>query len=89
MPKWFAKFGARMLNFVPFYKSFIQPWMIDIADDHYEISVARAKKMLGWTPKRHVKDVLPLWIEELKKEPLAWYHENKLKPAAWIAKQKS
>lgn len=85
-----AKIGAKVKQYIPFIKkTFIQPWMIDLADDHYELSVARARKMLGWSPKKHVKDVLPLWIAELKKEPLAWYNENKLKPTAWVAKQKS
>jgi len=90
LPKPIAKIGAFLKQKIPFIKkTFIKPWMIDIADDHYEVSVARAKKMLGWTPKRHLREVLPLWIEELKKEPLAWYHENKLEAPSWVAKQKS
>lgn len=90
LPKPLAKVGAMVKQYIPFIKkTFIQPWMIDIADDHYEISVARARKMLGWSPKKHVKDYLPLWIEELKKEPLAWYHENKLKCPSSMAKEKS
>jgi nucleoside-diphosphate-sugar epimerase len=90
LPKSIAKIGAMVKQYIPFVrKTFIQPWMIDLADDHYEINVSRAKKMLGWFPKRKLKTTLPLWIEELKKEPLAWYHENKLKPADWVAKQKS
>lgn len=90
LPKPIAKIGAYLKQKIPFIrKTFIEAWMIDLADDHYELNVNRAKKMLGWAPKKHLKDVIPLWIEELKKEPLAWYDANKLTPTAWVAKQKS
>ena len=36
-----------------------------------------------------ILNVIPLWITQLKKEPLAWYDENKLTPTPWVAKQKS
>jgi nucleoside-diphosphate-sugar epimerase len=90
LPKPLAKVGAVLKQYVPFIqKTFIKPWMIELADDHYELDCSKAKKMLGWNPKRELKKMLPLWIQELKAEPLAWYDENKLKPSAWVAKQKS
>ncbi len=90
LPKPLAKIGAVIKQHLPFVKkTFIKPWMIELADDHYELDVTRAKKTLGWYPKKKLREVYPLWVEELKKEPLAWYHENKLKPSAWVAKQKS
>ena len=90
LPKPLAKIGAWCKQYIPFLpKTFIKPWMIDIADDHYALDVSKAKKVLGWTPKKRLKEVMPRWIEELKKEPLAWYDENKLKPSASVAKQKS
>jgi hypothetical protein len=29
---------------------FIQSWMIDLADDHYELDISRARTLLGWEP---------------------------------------
>jgi len=80
VPKPLAKLGAWMQNHLPFFKKgFIQPWMIDIADDHYALDISRAKNLLGWKPKRSLQDTLPKMVEALKKDPLAWYDENKLK----------
>jgi nucleoside-diphosphate-sugar epimerase len=59
--------------------SFIKPWMIDIADDHYELDVSRAKKILGWQPKHRVDQVIPKWVHEIKRDPVMWYDENKLR----------
>lgn len=90
VPKALAKFGAFMQEHVPFFhKGFIKPWMIDLADDHYELDISRAKKILGWKPHHKLIDCIPIWIEELKKEPLAWYDENRLKPSPKILKEKS
>jgi nucleoside-diphosphate-sugar epimerase len=90
LPKPLAKIGAVVKQYIPFVqKTFIKPWMIELADDHYELDCTKAKETLGWNPKRNVKDMLPIWIEELKSEPLAWYDENKLKPSDWVRHQKS
>lgn len=89
-PKPVAKVGALVKQHIPFIeKTFVQPWMIDLADDHYALDCSKAKQVLGWSPKRHLRDFLPLWIEELKAEPLAWYDENHLKPSPWVARQAS
>jgi nucleoside-diphosphate-sugar epimerase len=53
--------------------------MIEIADDHYELDISLAKKVLGWQPKNRVDQVIPKWVQELKKDPVEWYDENKLK----------
>jgi UDP-glucose 4-epimerase len=62
IPKWFAKAGAFMQNL--FGKAFIKPWMIDLADDHFEMDSSKAKKLLGWQPKHSLR---------------AFYKVNKLK----------
>lgn len=81
IPKPIAKIGAWMLDHLPFFKeSFIKPWMIDIADDHYALDITRARNILGWEPKRALRKTLPLMISELKTDPVAWYEENKLNP---------
>lgn len=90
LPKPLAKIGAVVKQYIPFvHKTFIKPWMIDLADDHYQLDCSKAKVLLGWSPKRNLKEMLPIWIEELKSEPLAWYDENHLKPSKWVSKQES
>jgi nucleoside-diphosphate-sugar epimerase len=76
IPKWFAKAGAFMQNL--FGKAFIKPWMIDLADDHFEMDSSKAKKLLGWKPKHGLRDTLPKMVEKLKDDPKAFYKVNKL-----------
>ncbi|MGE5196098.1 MAG: NAD-dependent epimerase/dehydratase family protein [Anaerolineae bacterium] len=79
IPKFVAKIGAWIQGHLPFIeKSFIQPWMIDIADDHYTLDVSLAKKILGWEPKRNLEESLPKMIQALQKDPEAWYKRNGL-----------
>ncbi len=85
IPKPIAKLGAYAMELLPFFrKGFIQPWMIDLADDHYELDISKAKRYLNWEPRHHLKETIPLWIDQLKREPLAWYDINKLRPSAKI-----
>ncbi len=85
LPKPLAKFGAWCESHVPFADhNFIQPWMINLADDHYDLDISRAKHYLGWEPKCRFEDTLPKMIQNLKANPEAWYKKNGLhwkKPA--------
>ncbi len=79
VPKWFAKLGSAIQGMIPFIpKPFVKPWMIDLADDHYELDISKAKKILGWTPKKNLEETLPIMIEELKVDPEGWYKKNQL-----------
>jgi nucleoside-diphosphate-sugar epimerase len=77
VPKTFAKMGAWALCLIS--NPFIKPWMIDLADDHYELDVSRAKELLGWRPKKRLSKVLPKMVAELKSDPAEWYKANQLK----------
>ncbi|MBS0605085.1 MAG: NAD(P)-dependent oxidoreductase [Verrucomicrobia bacterium] len=89
VPKPIAKIGAWAQEHLPFMKpSFIKPWMIDLADDHYELDITRARKVLGWQPKYRVDKVIPKWIEELKRDPVMWYDENKLRAPRGLAQMR-
>ena len=80
IPKIIAKIGAWLQDKLPFMpESFIKPWMIDIADDHYELDISHAKSVLRWEPKHTVTDTIPKWVEEIKRDPLTWYDKNKLR----------
>lgn len=69
IPKWVAKVGATLKA----KKSFIKPWMIDLADDHYALDITRAKHLLGWNPEHSLGKCLPLMVSALKKNPVVWY----------------
>jgi nucleoside-diphosphate-sugar epimerase len=88
IPKPLAKIGAWSQEHLPFFpKSFIKPWMIEIADDHYALDISRAKQYLNWVPERSLRSTLPIMIKELKDEPLAWYDENRLRPPSWLLRR--
>jgi len=77
MPKSLAKAGAWIRDQVG--DPFIKPWMIDRADDHYELDIGRAKKYLDWEPKHRLMETLSTIIDNLKKDPEKWYKKNNLK----------
>ena len=80
IPKWCAYLGAWAQEHTPFMAPpFIRPWMIKLADDHYELDISKAKSMLGWAPKHKLDETLPKMIELLKADPAKWYRENGLK----------
>jgi nucleoside-diphosphate-sugar epimerase len=86
VPKPIAKVGAWFQEHLPFMKpSFIKPWMIDHSDEHYELDISRAKRVLGWEPKQRVDRTIPKWVAELKEDPVMWYDENKLKAPHGLA----
>lgn len=79
IPKPIAKAGSWAQNLIG--DPFIKPWMIDRADDHYELDISRAKKILNWEPRHNLLDTLPAMIQGLKKNPAKWYEKNKLDPS--------
>jgi nucleoside-diphosphate-sugar epimerase len=79
VPKLVAKIGSWFLCHIPFKeKPFIQPWMISISDDHYELDCSLAQKKLGWVAKRSLDQTLPKMIAALKADPQKWYKQNGL-----------
>lgn len=81
IPKPLAKAGAWLQDNLPLVEEpFIKPWMIDLADDHYELDITRGRTLLGWTPRTSLRQTLPRMVAALKADPLSWYRENKLQP---------
>ena len=79
IPKIVAKVGSWVQNHLPFFKeTFIKPWMIDLADDNYVLDISHAEKVLQWEPRYRLRAVLAKMIEDLRRDPQAWYKENKL-----------
>lgn len=79
IPKPLAKIGAWAQNHTPLmHGSFIRPWMIDLADDHYDLDITKAKRYLQWEPKHSLEKTLPKMINALKADPIVWYRKNGL-----------
>ncbi len=90
IPKALAKTGAWMQDAMPFIEDpFIKAWMIDFADDHYALDIARAKAWLEWQPRRTLRDTIPKMICALKQDPLAWYRAHKLSPSPELSQQET
>lgn len=75
-----AKIGAWVQEKLPGPDPFIRPWMIDRANDHYALDITRARTLLGWEPKRTLRETLPKMVDTLKADRLAFYGENDLEP---------
>jgi nucleoside-diphosphate-sugar epimerase len=82
IPKVVARAGAWALDNAPgLPEQFIKPWMIEIADDHYELDLHRANEILGWRAHHRLGAVLPDMIDNLLRDPVGWYRENDLDPS--------
>lgn len=84
IPKAVAKAGAWVQDHIPGEEPFIKPWMIDLADDHYELDITRARVALDWEPKRSLREALPRMVARLLEDPVSWYRANKLEPPKWL-----
>jgi nucleoside-diphosphate-sugar epimerase len=85
VPKPIAKIGAFVESEIPFIDPpFVKPWMVDHADDNYDLDISKARRELGFNPKHNLHDTIPKMIAQLKADPLKWYHENGLKAPGWL-----
>lgn len=90
IPAALAGVGVWALAHIPFartfgvYDGFIRPWMTERASDHYALDISRARSLLGWEPKRSLRETLPVMVAALKADPLGWYRENDLEPSSWL-----
>ena len=82
IPKSVARAGAGIEDQVPGRETFIKPWMVARADDHYELDISKARTVLGWSPRHNLRDGLSQMVKFLKADPRRWYRENKLEPPA-------
>jgi nucleoside-diphosphate-sugar epimerase len=85
VPKPIAKAGAWLQDTVPLGpESFIKPWMVDRADDNYQLLTTRAQRVLGWQPQSSLRITLPKMIKGLKVDPIRWYQINHLPTPTWL-----
>jgi nucleoside-diphosphate-sugar epimerase len=86
IPKAVAKAGAWLEDQVPGEEPFIKPWMIDIADDHYEVDVAHARRLLGFEPWHRLRQEMPRILERMKRDPVKFYRDNRLELPSFLKK---
>ncbi|QDS89140.1 3 beta-hydroxysteroid dehydrogenase/Delta 5--_4-isomerase [Rosistilla ulvae] len=79
VPPSLAKVGASVTDTLSGGDAFIKPFMVDMADDHYALDIARAKELLDWEPRHRLIDCVPKMIDALKDDPDQWYQQNGLK----------
>ncbi len=63
---------------------FIKPFMVQLADDHYELDILRAERLLGWYPQHTLRRSLPAIVGELRQDPAQWYKRNKIPLPLWL-----
>lgn len=80
IPKLAAKAGAWVRDKLASEDepTFIKPWMVDLADQHYPVAIDRARQKLGWQPKRRLRTTIEEMIRRLKRDPVSWYETNGL-----------
>lgn len=85
IPRWLARAAARWGPVAGLGTAAgITPAMVDLADDHYELDITRARTLLGWTPQRSLRETLPAITAALLADPWAWYRENELPMPPWL-----
>ncbi|CAG9179625.1 hypothetical protein LMG23992_04023 [Cupriavidus laharis] len=65
-------------------EAFVKPFMVRLADDHYELDIGRAESLLGWQPRHSLRRSLPAMIGALLNDPKHWYQRNKLPLPLWL-----
>ena len=80
IPKFAAKAGAWIKDQLASEDDpqFIKPWMVDLADQNYPVSLERARAVLGWEPQHTLRRTLPEIISRLNRDPQRWYEVNNL-----------
>lgn len=80
IPKTAAKAGAWVKDKLAGNEEepFIKPWMIDLADQNYPVTIRRARSKLDWEPQHTLRETLPMIVSRLLHNPARWYETNGL-----------
>lgn len=79
IPKFIARTGAKVMQRLPFIREpFIRPWMVEHADEHFDVDIGKLKRTINWNPTRSLESTLPVIVENLKRSPREWYQLNKV-----------
>ena len=85
IPKSSAKAGTWLDEQLIFgAQPYIKPWLIDSADDHYELDISLARTLLDWEPHHSLRETVPKMVTALVSDPPGWYRANKLDVPIWL-----
>lgn len=82
IPKPVAKAGAYAKQALSGDDDFIQPWMVDLADQDYRIDISKARRLLDWRPRHSLRETLPTIAARLLENPEEWYERNGIREVA-------
>ncbi len=88
IPPFMAKLGAQIIGLFA-KESFIKPWMVDRANDTYDLDISAAKTRLVFRPKHRLKASIPNMISELRSDPARFYETNKLDKSSLLPPAKA
>lgn len=81
IPRQLARAGVWTQEQILDEDAFQKPWMVDIADDYYELDTSKALELIGWSPSHSLRESLSDIVDKLKENPFSWYRENNLNAA--------
>ncbi|MGD9683712.1 MAG: NAD-dependent epimerase/dehydratase family protein [Candidatus Obscuribacterales bacterium] len=76
IPASVARTGAWLQEHFSGGSTFIKPWMVDLAEDHYDLDVGKARRYLQWEAEHLVVDCVGTMIAGLKEDPEVWYSHH-------------
>lgn len=79
IPPQLAKLGASMMTLID-PRSFIQPWMIPFAEEHFEFDLSQTTKTIGWTPQKSLAFELPKMLSLAQTQTDEWLLRNNRRP---------
>lgn len=83
VPREFAAIGAHMSSLLGRMRgrnSFIQPWMVAFAGEHFHFDLRHSRTGLGWRPHRQIKQDLDVMLKHAVTDREAWLKVNSLRP---------
>lgn len=68
-------------------KPFIRPFMVEMADDHYELDISRAGTLLDWEPRHSIRSTLPKLVDAPEGGPVRLVRGKRPDPTALAARR--
>jgi nucleoside-diphosphate-sugar epimerase len=83
VPREVATIGAHMTQLLGRLRgadSFIRPWMVAFAGEHFHFDLSHVRELLGWEPRRSVHQDLEVMLKHAVKDREQWIKVNALRP---------
>ncbi|MDQ2644837.1 MAG: NAD-dependent epimerase/dehydratase family protein [Myxococcota bacterium] len=84
LPNAVARAGAWLQEKLPKSEALTRSWIIDRADEHYEVETRRARELIGWSALHRLRASLPRMVDLLQAQPQFFYETNQLDLPSWL-----